>query len=233
MKIDIIFLVILGFMVLRTICNNKADVKEHMAVSDEIKNEIKAIYNADVTAIQNLSDIANKLQTGGYTCPGDYTVTGKMTVKGALDVTGAHTSTNTITATNLIVSGANTCNMADIFSRLKTAEAEIAALKLKTQFINTTPSTNTTITPNVTTFSSRIVIDIPMVTEAKNRVGLSITNANRIELITETYKGHYMMYQDGSIAHGSFRTDGSAWNGKHGGGPYFTINTTANGGWDY
>ncbi len=29
MKIDIVFLVILGFMVLRTICNNKADVKEH------------------------------------------------------------------------------------------------------------------------------------------------------------------------------------------------------------
>ena len=60
-----------------------------MAVSDEIKNEIKAIYNADVTAIQNLSDIANKLQTGGYTCPGDYTVTGKMTVNGALNVGGA------------------------------------------------------------------------------------------------------------------------------------------------
>ena len=68
-------------MVLRTICNNKADVKEHMAVSDEIKNEIKAIYNADVTAIQNLSDIANKLQTGGYTCPGDYSVTGVLKVK--------------------------------------------------------------------------------------------------------------------------------------------------------
>ena len=52
-----------------------------MAVSDEIKNEIKAIYNADVTAIQNLSDIANKLQAGGYTCPGDYSVTGVLKVK--------------------------------------------------------------------------------------------------------------------------------------------------------
>ena len=52
-----------------------------MAVSDEIKNEIKAIYSADVTAIQNLSDIANKLQTGGYTCPGDYSVTGVLKVK--------------------------------------------------------------------------------------------------------------------------------------------------------
>jgi hypothetical protein len=56
-----------------------------MAVNDETKtainDAIKAIYAADVSAIQNLSDIANKLQTGGYTCPGDFSVTGVLKVK--------------------------------------------------------------------------------------------------------------------------------------------------------
>ncbi len=90
MKIDLVFLVILGFMVLKTVCNNKTNINEHMAVNDETKtainDAIKAIYAADVSAIQNLSDIANKLQTGGYTCPGDFSVTGKMNVGGALNV---------------------------------------------------------------------------------------------------------------------------------------------------
>jgi hypothetical protein len=29
MKIDLVFLVILGFMVLKTVCNNKTNIKEH------------------------------------------------------------------------------------------------------------------------------------------------------------------------------------------------------------
>jgi hypothetical protein len=140
MKIDIVFLVILGFMVLRTICNNKADVKEHMAVSDEIKNEIKAIYNADVTAIQNLSDIANKLQAaGGLTIPGPLNITGATSVGGALNVGGALGVTGningaTITGSTLATGGSIWCSGTifagakqdiNIVDRLLAAEAKI------------------------------------------------------------------------------------------------------------
>ena len=111
MKIDLVFLVILGFMVLRTVCNNKTEVKEHMA-ADDMKAAINAIYDADISAIQNLSSIATKLQTGGYTCPGDYTVTGKMTVNGKLFL-GADAATS--------------ADGKDILSRLVAAEAKIAA----------------------------------------------------------------------------------------------------------
>ena len=89
MKIDLVFLVILGFMVLRTVCNNKTDVKEHMAAADDMKAAINAIYNADISAIQNLTDIAKRLQEGGLTVAGDLKITGALNVAGALNVTGA------------------------------------------------------------------------------------------------------------------------------------------------
>ena len=81
MKIDLVFLVILGFMVLKTVCNNKTNTKEHMTVTSDMKAAINEIYNADVSAIQNLSAIATSLQTGGYTCPGDFSVSGVLKVK--------------------------------------------------------------------------------------------------------------------------------------------------------
>ena len=86
MKIDIVFLIILGFMVLRTICNNKTNTKEHMAVTDDIKAAIKELYTVDVSAIQNLSSIATKLQEGGLTIAGDLKITGATIVGGALKV---------------------------------------------------------------------------------------------------------------------------------------------------
>ena len=95
MKIDLVFLIILGFMVLKTICSNKTNNKEHMAVGDttptpttpkptitsDMRAAISAIYKADITAIQNLSEIASKLQSGGLTVTGKLIITDNLIVK--------------------------------------------------------------------------------------------------------------------------------------------------------
>jgi hypothetical protein len=55
------------------------DNKESMAdVSNDIKEAVKQVYLADVEAIRNLSEVATKLQAGGYTIAGDLTVKGTI-----------------------------------------------------------------------------------------------------------------------------------------------------------
>ncbi len=44
--------------------------------SDQVKQMIREIYLADIDAIRNLSNVATKLSTGGYTTPGNLTVSG-------------------------------------------------------------------------------------------------------------------------------------------------------------
>ena len=122
MKIDIVFLIIIGFMVLKTICT-KTNTKEHMAVTDDIKAAIKELYTADVSAIQNLSSIATKLQEGGLTIAGDLKITGATIIGGALKA-------DNIVATNKITAGGR-----DIL-------AELDILNAKTQ--NITTDTNAT-----------------------------------------------------------------------------------------
>ena len=57
----------------------KCRCKESMAdVSNDIKEAVKQVYLADVEAIRNLSEVANKLQAGGYTVAGDLTVKGQI-----------------------------------------------------------------------------------------------------------------------------------------------------------
>ncbi len=51
-------------------------------VSPDIKDAIKQIYNADVEAIRNLSNVATQLQAGGLVIPGDLAIKGKLTVSG-------------------------------------------------------------------------------------------------------------------------------------------------------
>jgi hypothetical protein len=101
--------------------------------SDNVADYIYKIYKADVKAIQNLADIAMKLQAGGVTVPGnmmiqntlsvtnDTTLSGKLNVSGAsalggvLGVTGATTLSSTLGVTgdtniggNLNVTGGTT-----------------------------------------------------------------------------------------------------------------------------
>ena len=52
--------------------------------SDNVADHIYKIYKADVKAIQNLADIAMKLQAGGITVPGTMTINNELKVKGAV-----------------------------------------------------------------------------------------------------------------------------------------------------
>ena len=141
MKIDIVFLVILGFMVLRTICNNKTNIKEHMAVTDDMKAAIKELYTADVSAIQNLSDIATKLQTaGGLTIPGPLNITGALNVGATITGSALATGGN-IWCTGTILAGPT--QSIDIVARLLAAEEKITRLEATCQHMDT--SANETI----------------------------------------------------------------------------------------
>jgi|UniRef100_A0A6C0IT54 microcystin-dependent protein len=58
--------------------NNIEKMTETKDISSQIKAQIKTIYNTDIQAIRNLSDISKKLQVKGITLPGDLTVEGKF-----------------------------------------------------------------------------------------------------------------------------------------------------------
>ncbi len=55
---------------------NLADIPS----DDTIKNMVKEVYNADVEAIRNLSNVATQLQSGGLTIPGDLNVKGTLNI---------------------------------------------------------------------------------------------------------------------------------------------------------
>ena len=69
--------------------------KEGMASVSTIKKLINNIYNADVQAIRNLSEISKKLQRGSLTIPGNLTVKGSLFVKRGADIKGT-TATNKV-----------------------------------------------------------------------------------------------------------------------------------------
>ena len=52
--------------------------KETFAMTDQISQAIKEVYNTDMESIRKLSDMAISLQNGGLTIPGNLTVTGKI-----------------------------------------------------------------------------------------------------------------------------------------------------------
>jgi len=73
MKIDLVFLIVLGFVVAYIFMLHKVETMADVGSSDQIKAAIREIYNADVEAIRNLSEVATKLQAGGLTVPGQLT----------------------------------------------------------------------------------------------------------------------------------------------------------------
>jgi microcystin-dependent protein len=58
--------------------DRKTEPMANLDVTPQLKEAIKQVYIADVEAIRNLSDVANKLQKGGLTIPGNLTVTGSF-----------------------------------------------------------------------------------------------------------------------------------------------------------
>ncbi len=84
MKIDLVFITIIClFLVwswLTSNSNNKPKTVEKMANTDDVKEAVKQLYNADVQAIRNLSEVATKIQTDGLTVPSHANIRGKMIV---------------------------------------------------------------------------------------------------------------------------------------------------------
>lgn len=76
-------LITICFILIGYLFYNQGQIKESMTdVSPDIKDAIKQIYNADVEAIRNLSNVATQLQAGGLVIPGDLSIKGKLTVNG-------------------------------------------------------------------------------------------------------------------------------------------------------
>jgi hypothetical protein len=79
MKIDLVFLLVIGVFAIYYLCSTK-NVEKMSNVSNDIKEGIRQVYLADVDAIRNLSDVAKKLQAGGITNPGNMNVNGKLNI---------------------------------------------------------------------------------------------------------------------------------------------------------
>jgi hypothetical protein len=79
MKIDLVFLLVIGILVIYQLCS-KNNIEKMSNVSNDIKEAVRQVYLADVDAIRNLSDVAKKLQDGGLVNPGNMNVNGKLNI---------------------------------------------------------------------------------------------------------------------------------------------------------
>ena len=66
----LVFILLVGLFIVFLIfrCNN--NIENFDTTSDAAEAAVKKLYQADVGAIRTLADVATKLQTNGYTCPG-------------------------------------------------------------------------------------------------------------------------------------------------------------------
>ena len=78
MKIDLVFLIVLGFVVAYIFMLHKVETMADVGTTDQIKAAVKEIYLADVEAIRNLSNVATKLQAGGIGVPGNLIMKGPI-----------------------------------------------------------------------------------------------------------------------------------------------------------
>jgi microcystin-dependent protein len=78
MKIDLVFLLVIGVIVIYQLCNKK--VEKMTNVPDNIKEGIRQVYLADIDMIRNISEVAKKLQAGGLVNPGNLRVNGEIKI---------------------------------------------------------------------------------------------------------------------------------------------------------
>jgi cytoskeletal protein CcmA (bactofilin family) len=88
--------IILSLFLIVVALNKNYSFKEGFAstspiqiTSANIADYIYDVYKADVKALQNLADVAIKLQDGGITVPGTMTVSNQLNVGGIAEITGA------------------------------------------------------------------------------------------------------------------------------------------------
>jgi hypothetical protein len=73
MKTDLIFLLVVALYIGYYLCK-KESFTENFAAIDDARQAVREIYNADIEAIRNLSEVSKRLQAGGLTHPGRLTV---------------------------------------------------------------------------------------------------------------------------------------------------------------
>ncbi len=71
MKIDLVFLIVLGIVVAYLFVLHRVETMADVGSLEQIKEAVKQVYLADVEAIRNLSNVATKLQAEGLTVPGN------------------------------------------------------------------------------------------------------------------------------------------------------------------
>ena len=74
MKLDLVFILVIGICIIFYFCSNKN--MEHFDAASDAKAAVNAVYQADVGAIRTLADVASQLQAGGFTIPGHLIATG-------------------------------------------------------------------------------------------------------------------------------------------------------------
>jgi len=141
----LLFVVITLFVIVGRIMISNCDTVEGFTddntpiTAANISDYIYKVYKADVKAIQNLADIAIKLQAGSITVPSN------MTVSNQLNVTNATLLSNTLKVkgattldSGLIVSGDVTFNgkisnpiIEDLIKRISILEPRFNAIRAK------------------------------------------------------------------------------------------------------
>jgi uncharacterized protein (UPF0333 family) len=77
MKTDLIFLLVIAVYIGYYLCKKESfssESVEGFSAMNEARQAVREIYNADIEAIRNLSEVSKRLQAGGLTHPGRLTV---------------------------------------------------------------------------------------------------------------------------------------------------------------
>ena len=105
MKLDIIFLVVLGICAVLFFSSSTCSNTEHFDAASDIKAAVNTIYQADVGAIRTLADISSKLTNGQFlTVPGALSINGVTNVNSGVDTdvnTGVDTDVDTCVDTDV------------------------------------------------------------------------------------------------------------------------------------
>ena len=163
----------------------------------------------DLAAINTLAQIAKSMNSdAGYTFPSNAVVNGTLKVKGDVIVDNTLTvkAMNIFDEINAIKDDIKTLN-----TKYNTNTSKISTLELKCKFINITESPDITKIPNITTFTSMVVINTPKFfselgnskTRYTDNVGLRILNGNWIEIASMAnpdYLGWFYMYESTKLA---------------------------------
>ncbi len=128
MKIDYIFFIVLITLMLFIFFDKKTETfadTTSAITSDQVKQMIKEIYLADIDAIRNLSNVATKLSTGGYTVPGNLNVSDAISSKSLVTdtITSKSLTTDTLSVTNNLTSKALTTDTLSVNGPISNATA--------------------------------------------------------------------------------------------------------------